>query len=99
MADIELIVKMPEEKYNKFMYSDDVDEEELVETFEYLMNGTPIPDNATNGEWVDQYDDGNWHCSKCGAIVEKDEQINHNWYFCYHCGTKMNAPYQKGGKE
>lgn len=30
-----------------------------------------------------------WHCSNCGAIVEKDEQHYHNWYYCYHCGAKM----------
>lgn len=54
MADIEIIVKIPEEKYNKFMYSDDVGEEELVEAFEYLANGTPIPDNATNERMVER---------------------------------------------
>lgn len=46
---------------------------------------------SREAEWVDQYNDGNWHCTKCGAIVEKDEQINHNWYFCYHCGAKMKV--------
>lgn len=54
MADIEIIVKIPEEKYNKFMYSDDVGEEELVAAFEYLANGTPIPDNATNERMVER---------------------------------------------
>ena len=39
---------------------------------------------------IDQYNDKNWHCSECGAIVEKDEQINHNWYYCYHCGARMD---------
>lgn len=43
-----------------------------------------------HGEWQDQYNDGDWHCSVCGAIVEKDEQIRHNWLWCYHCGAKMN---------
>lgn len=40
-------------------------------------------------EWKNQYGDGNWHCSKCGAIVEKDEQERHYWQWCYHCGSKM----------
>lgn len=43
------------------------------------------------GRWIDQYNDGNWHCSICGAIVEKDEQDRHNWYWCYHCGAKMKG--------
>lgn len=43
-----------------------------------------------HGKWIDKYNDGDWHCSKCGAIVEKDEQNRHNWYRCYHCGAKMD---------
>ena len=27
--------------------------------------------------WEDRYNNGDWHCSNCGAVVEKDEQINH----------------------
>lgn len=42
-----------------------------------------------HAQWEDTYKDGDWHCSKCGAIVEKDEQNRHNWYFCYHCGSPM----------
>lgn len=41
--------------------------------------------------WKDQYGDGDWHCTGCGAIVEKDEQYRHNWYRCYHCGAKMDG--------
>ena len=41
------------------------------------------------GKWIDQYQDGDWHCSCCGAIVEKEEQTWRNWYFCYHCGADM----------
>lgn len=40
--------------------------------------------------WEDTYHDGDWHCSKCGAIVEKDEQSRHNWFYCYHCGSPMD---------
>ena len=43
------------------------------------------------GRWEDTYLDGNWHCSNCGAIIEKDEQGNHNWYYCYHCGARMEG--------
>lgn len=43
-----------------------------------------------HGHWEDKYGDGDWHCSVCAAIVEKDEQNRHNWNRCYHCGAKMD---------
>lgn len=42
-----------------------------------------------HGRWLDTYNDGDWHCSECGAIVEKDEQSRHYWQRCYHCGARM----------
>lgn len=44
-----------------------------------------------HGRWEDKYNDGNWHCSRCGAIIEKNEQDLHNWYWCYHCGARMDG--------
>ena len=41
------------------------------------------------GKWIDRYNNGDWHCSICNAIVEKDEQTYRNWYYCYHCGADM----------
>ena len=40
-------------------------------------------------EWKDRFNDGDWHCSNCGAIIEKDEQNRHYWVYCYHCGRRM----------
>ena len=42
---------------------------------------------VTHAEW--EYDGADRRCSNCGAIVEEDEWFNHNWYYCYHCGAKM----------
>ena len=47
----------------------------------------------TRAKWVDKYQDGDWYCSDCGAVVEKDEQLNHYWAHCYHCGAQMFDPY------
>ena len=44
-----------------------------------------------HGQWIDKYGDGDWHCTRCGAIVEKHEQDYRNWYFCYHCGARMDG--------
>lgn len=61
-------------------------ERTVVTLTEALGSFEPI----RHGRWEDKYDDGNWHCSVCGAIVEKDEQARHNWNRCYHCGAKMD---------
>ena len=52
-------------------------------------------EHVRNGEWKDRYNNGDWHCTVCGAIVEKDEQRRHNWYRCYHCGAKMDGGEKK----
>lgn len=54
-------------------------------------NITPTIDEVPKrtGLWLDTYNDGDWHCSECGAIVEKDEQLRHYWQRCYHCGANM----------
>jgi len=54
------------------------------------VESAPTVDPVKHGRWVDKYGDGDWHCTCCGAIVEKHEQDYKNWYFCYHCGAKMN---------
>lgn len=51
----------------------------------------PTVDPVKHGQWIDKYGDGDWHCSCCGAIVENHEQDYRNWYFCYHCGARMNG--------
>ena len=63
-----------------FAYAKDIDE-------------TPTEDVAPikHGKWVDWCNDGDWHCSNCCAIVEKEEQSSHNWYYCYHCGARMDG--------
>ena len=55
------------------------------------MNVLKEAEPIRHGHWEDKYNDGDWHCSVCGAIVEKDEQKRHNWYRCYHCGAKMDG--------
>lgn len=39
-----------------------------------------------------KYGDDDIHCSFCGAIIERNEWLNHRFYYCYHCGTKMKNP-------
>lgn len=39
--------------------------------------------------WI--HDGEDRRCSGCKAIIEKDEWLNHNWNFCYHCGARMDG--------
>ena len=56
---------------------------------ECLRNVPSAQPERKKGKWIDRYNNGDWHCSICNAIVEKDEQTYRNWYYCYHCGADM----------
>ena len=95
---MKLIIEIPEELKNKI---DDANEDNYktyiwwFETTLYcaIKNGTPIPDNATNGE-IMQMMFPNGVTAKFATfmrfVVGEDEYINcaYDWW---------NAPYQKGG--
>ena len=87
MADIELVIKIPEEQYNTI-------KGDLYNTFpaemkkwglEAIRNGTPQP---KMGWWIDN------KCSVCGKGIE-DLISSSEWYrneepnFCPFCGIKM----------
>lgn len=55
------------------------------------IDDMPTVNSIKHGKWIDKYGDGDWHCTRCGAIVEKHEQDYRNWYFCYHCGARMDG--------
>ena len=67
-----------------------IDADELAPMIARLFEMMPTVNSIKHGKWIDKYGDGDWHCTRCGAIVEKHEQDYRNWYFCYHCGAKMN---------
>ena len=58
---------------------------ELYDMISMLPSAQP---EQKKGKWKCD-ENGDWHCSVCKAIVERDEQINHYWQYCYHCGAKM----------
>ena len=87
MADIELIIKVPENNYNQIKSTNDF---YLTAEERLIKYGTPIPDNATNGEIAD--------------MMFPDVNIGHRYWFPDSTIRFMdtdwwNAPYQKGGKE
>lgn len=100
MADIELVIKIPKELYEDIKehglcgYCSD---REIVS--KAISNGTPIPDNATNGDVikamfpnteVDDYDYGKDPVIDVYGIDDTEYiTLRKAWW---------NAPYQKGGK-
>ena len=51
MADIELIIKIPEDVFKRTVfYHEFRDLNDCVTTIKALENGIPIPNNATNGD-------------------------------------------------
>lgn len=58
-----------------------------------LQNGTPIPDNATNGDIVQMmFPNANVYEHNGGATYSVNNEYNFN-------ATWWNSQYQKGGKE
>ena len=98
MADIELVIKMPEEYYNviKAIPDRQCDADMLI-----IKGGTPLP---KMGRWiVNEW--GNISCSECGctALYDKVYQgesvfgkaVRVKSTFCPTCGAKM----QEGEEE
>ena len=81
MADIELVIKIPEEYYKAIT---EIPNHQCTSDMLIIKNGTPIPDNATNGEVMRAiFPDG----VKTSIAYPRD--VSKEW---------INAPYQKGGK-
>ena len=63
-----------------------------------ILNGTPIPDNATNermvGSWIksrDSYGNNHFTCSECGNDIAP--QYADDWHdnYCNECGADMRG--------
>ena len=54
-----------------------------------IASGTPLPDNATNGDVIKALFKPNW-IRRMDDVVREEYEFNKDWW---------NSPYQKGGKE
>ena len=86
---MKLIIDIPKDVYKKTVfYREFKDLNDCVTTIKALENGTPIPDNATNGNIVIK--------TFCKGIVRINSrknvsvEFNKDWW---------NSLYQKGGRE
>ena len=41
------------------------------------------------GKWQRRKGGDCWECSECHAVLESDDIVRHNFYYCYHCGADM----------
>ena len=41
------------------------------------------------GKWQRRKGGDCWECSECHAVLEIDDIVQHNYYYCYHCGANM----------
>ena len=86
---MKLIINIDENIYRVLLASEILDETEYA-----VKNGTPIPDNATNGDILEMlFPNAKIHCCETldTAVMKSDANISIDWW---------NAPYQyqKGGK-
>ena len=87
---MKLIIDIPEEEYKRLVYID------MFKLRGYIQNGTPIPDNATNGDVIKaMFPSGKiWKSDSYMCLLidgQGDAQMfDADWW---------NSPYQKGGKE
>lgn len=90
---MKLIIDIPEVDYNyaKQQVADGITNPYKI----WIANGTPIPDNATNGEVLDKlfpnltYGTNGEHYHVWSNDGKCTMNIHQDWW---------NAPYQKGGK-
>ena len=91
---MKVLIDIPEDIYNHIIVDSEYFTPNLVKAF---RNGTPIPDNATNGDVIKamfdikEVDMSNTYCVH---FPEEGEDYGH-----YFFKDWWNSPYQKGGKE
>lgn len=93
---MKLIIDIPEEvKHKVYAYGLSLSPSDKEQLIKAIMNGTSIPDNATNGDVIkSMFPDIEEIEDRMDEVVAKAlgsyRSINKNWW---------NASYQKGGKE
>ena len=83
------IIDIPEYVIDDMKECGFIPEEDNEELCKAIDNGTPIPDNATNGDVIKAMFPNTSFSIFHRGLVDQIE-IDMNWW---------NAPYQKGGKE
>ena len=89
---MKLIIDIDKDRYKDVIESR---KHHLLDSYaQAVANGTPIPDNATNGDVIKaMFPDAEIH------IDGNDVFVHHIGFWIKYNIRWWNAPYQKGGKE
>ena len=79
---MQIVIDIDEKTYGCVKYGIDFDDTQVLRRA--ILNGTPIPDNATNGDVIKAM------FGEVAYLLIKKTMGEYDWW---------NAPYQKGGKE
>ena len=83
---MKLIIDIPELTYDRLLNEQHIPNMD----YEYLIiHGTPIPDNATNGQVIQTLFKPNRVERTGDYVIVENYDFNEEWW---------NSPYQKGGK-
>ena len=96
MADIELVIKIPEEMYD-WLYNGFLDEDDAERLWQVVKNVTPLTKgvcNIKNAEWLEHHYQTRFYvkCSNCKTL--HDEESN----YCPYCGAKMVKSWENEDK-
>lgn len=82
LIDADILIAKLKEKYD----FNKVNETALLIALD--IKNAPTVKLTPKNEWETD-EEGNWHCSVCGATIKRYEQGWHHYRYCYHCGAKM----------
>lgn len=91
---MKLMIEIDDEVYQHMMGNDLLKSVHENICYKAVCNGTPIPDNATNGDVImAMFPDAEIH-------LDGNDVFIHHMGFWIKCNIRWwNTPYQKGGKE
>ena len=62
----------------------------IIEEIKRRLSLYPSADpERKKGKWQRRKKEDCWECSECHAVLEIDDIVQHNYYYCYHCGANM----------
>ena len=89
MADVELVIKIPEKVYTALTHIEFDANLVTDEMRKSIANGTPLP-SIEPGKWIKGKKTPGyikWNCSECGLLVRNPQKP---WYeYCPKCGADM----------
>jgi hypothetical protein len=96
MVDIELVIKIPKDTYVHLLNGGNIGASLMIENA--LKNGTPLPDNATNGDVIktifDVTEEHFYDEDRMVDVYGLDRTDDPSTFYA----DWWNSPYQKGGK-